>query len=120
MSDVFTTPRVETPFQQVDRKMAEYREVAERREQFLRLARNADFRKPILEFYIVTEAARLVQMSAQLGLSPQDRADALAMAQATGHLKRFLDVVDRQGEQAVAELSQYTEHYAELVAEEET
>jgi len=41
------------------------------------------------------------------------------MAQATGHLKRFIDVTIRQGEQALADLAQYTVNYDELIKGEE-
>jgi hypothetical protein len=46
------------------------------------------------------------------------------MCQATGHLKRFLEVTVRQGEVALAELHQYVSQYDELTTvtgdEEET
>jgi hypothetical protein len=41
------------------------------------------------------------------------------MAQATGHLKRFLDITIRQGEQALVDLNQYRTNYDELVRGEE-
>jgi hypothetical protein len=41
------------------------------------------------------------------------------MCQATGHLKRFIDITIRQGEQALADLAQMRENYEELIKGEE-
>jgi len=77
-----------------------------RRQMALKLSENREFRKLILEDFIVTEAARLVQMSADPALNQQQRDDALSMAQATGHLKRYLSMMVQMGYQAERELPQ--------------
>ncbi len=59
----------------------------------MKLAENREFRKLILEEFMVSEAARLVGESADPVMTPQQRADALAMAQAAGHLKRYLSMI---------------------------
>lgn len=119
MSDVYTPLSTETPAEQIDRQMSNCRQVVERREQALRLLKNADFKALIMQFYMVEEAARLSQMSGHLGLTPADAKGFMDMAQATGHLKRFLDVTIRQGEQALADLTQYRENYDELIRGED-
>lgn len=119
MSEVYHPLRTETPAQEVDRHMADLRVLIQRREHLMRLLNNSDFKALFLKFYLVDEAARLVQLSGQLGLNALERADCVAMGQATGHFKRFMDVIERQGEQAIANLSQYQEQYEELTMAQE-
>jgi hypothetical protein len=119
MSEVYTPLTSESPAEQVDRQMSNCRQIVERREQALRLLKNKDFKDLIMRFYLVDEASRLAQMSGHLGLSAADAKGFMDMAQATGHLKRFIDVTIRQGEQALADLAQYTVNYDELIKGEE-
>jgi hypothetical protein len=63
----------------------------------LALEKNREFKKLILEEFCEKECARFVRMSTDPGLSPENRADALAMAQAPGFLRRWLSVVVRHG-----------------------
>jgi hypothetical protein len=77
-----------------------------RRRMALKLSENLEFRKLILEDYCVTEAARLVQLSADPIMPHNERADALAMAQATGHLKRYLSMMVQMGAHSERELPQ--------------
>lgn len=69
------------------------RATVERREAVLRLFKNRDFRSVILESFCKEECARYAQESADPAISPENRADALAMAQAAGHLRRFLQLI---------------------------
>lgn len=71
-----------------------------RRDLALKLYGNREFKKLILEDFCVTECARYAQSSADPALPADSRADALALAQAAGHLKRFLSVVVTIGNQA--------------------
>ena len=120
MSEVsFTALRTETPKESVDRQMAAWREIAGRREKLLRLLKNKDFQDLIMRFFLVEEAARYIQMAYQPGMGATERADSLLMAQATGHVKRFFDVVERQGEQALASLAEHLENYEDLVRGED-
>ena len=73
------------------------------RDAVVNLQKNRDFRKLILEQFLVEDCARYAQLSADPGLGANERADALAMAQAAGHLKRFLSVTKRMGDTADAE-----------------
>ena len=65
----------------------------------LRLAENTDFREIILDNFCVKDCARFAQESGDPTLSVQERADAMAMAQASGHLRRYLRVILQQAEQ---------------------
>lgn len=84
----------------LEREIAGAKELVERRQTALKLAANPEFKKLFLEDYFVTEAARLVQLSADPVLNPEQRADALAMAQATGHCKRYLSMMVQMGAHA--------------------
>ena len=78
----------------------ELKAAVDRRDSALKLSKNRDFRKLILEFFCRDECARYVHTSLDPNLSDKERADALALAQASGHLKRFLSVVMQMGNSA--------------------
>lgn len=99
------------------RKMAE--ELIARRDAALRLRQNRDFQKIILDEYLVTEAARLVQQSSDPVLTVQQRADALSMAQATGHLKRYLSMCVTMANVAERDLEELEQAFIEAQQEEE-
>ena len=83
-----------------------------------RLAGNSDFRKLILEYFCVEECARYAQASSDPALGPGERHDALALAQAAGHLKRFLQVQCQMGEIAARNIIDINEAIEEARAEE--
>jgi hypothetical protein len=105
---------------QLEQQMKNAKEIVARRDLALKLAGNREFRKLILEDFCVTEAARLVQMSSDPALSAEQRADALSMAQATGHLKRYLSMMVQMGNTAARDLISLEESLTEARAEEET
>lgn len=63
-----------------------------------KLLGNKLFRDVILNKFCVEHCARYVQESGDPLLTAENRADALAMAQAAGHLRRWLDLAVRMGE----------------------
>lgn len=69
-------------------------------EKALRLSVNPDFKDVILEAFCVRECARYAQLSADPSLDARGQADALALAQAAGHLRRFLSVIVQMGSKA--------------------
>lgn len=71
----------------------------ELRDKALRLAENRDFREIILENFCVQDCARFAQESGDPVLTQQQRDDAMAMAQASGHLRRYLRVIIQTAEQ---------------------
>jgi hypothetical protein len=89
----------------------------ERRDLALKLSNNRDFKKLILEDFCVTESARLVHQSGDPALSLEQRADALNMAQAAGHLRRYLSMMIRMGDNAESSLKDLEETLAEARAE---
>lgn len=83
-----------------------------------RLADNPDFRSLILKAFCRDEAARYVQESADPALNAEQRADALAMAQASGHLRRFLSFQIQLGDTAGANIPDIEVALAQARAEE--
>ena len=81
----------------LERQVLGEKEAQARMEAVQRLCKNKDFKKIILQDFCVTDCARYACESADPLLNEAQRADALAMAQAAGHLKRYLDLADRFG-----------------------
>lgn len=98
MPEVTTTPLIDLENQEAQGehwiKMAELVD---------RLRQNADFQKLILEEFGVHEASRYIAFSGDMRQPPEARADALAMAQAPGHLMRFLVITKQKGSVALAQ-----------------
>lgn len=90
----------------------------ERSQMAMRLEQNHDFKKLILENFCVEECARYARESASPALDAQSRADALALAQAAGHLKRFLSVTVQKGFAAQNEMPDLEEAIEEARAGE--
>jgi hypothetical protein len=84
--------------EQLEQQLKDSKTLIETRQSAMRLAQNPDFKKLILDGFCLVEAARYVQESADPALPDENRADALAMAQASGHLKRYLSMCVRMGE----------------------
>lgn len=105
--------------QALEQQLKDAKELVARRDLALRLGQNRDFQKLILEDFIVTEAARLVGQSADPALDPHQRADALNMAQAAGHLKRYLSMMVRMGNTAEEDVPQIEAAIAEARSEGE-
>lgn len=95
-----------------EKKMVEQRTIAQR------LSTNPDFRKLILDEFMVFEVARLAMMSGDPILDPQQRADALSMCQGAGHLKRFLSATVQRGNNAETNVLDLEAQIEELRAEE--
>lgn len=86
-------------------------------ERVMRLLNNSDFKAVIMDEFIVKEAANLVHQSADPILKPDQRADSLSMAQATGHLKRWLRVQLQIAEHARSVIAANEEFIEDLRAE---
>lgn len=81
-----------TKIEALEQQLSDSRLLVEHRELVLKLSENREFRKVILEGFCEKECARYARASGDPQLTPEQRADALAMAQAAGHLKRYLSV----------------------------
>lgn len=106
--------------QGLESQLERNRELIERRNLAIKLSSNRDFRRLILEDFCVKEAARLVGESADPVLDPKQRADALAMAQAGGHLRRFLSMMIQMGAVAERDMPDLEEALSEARAEADT
>lgn len=74
-------------------------------EDIKQLMNNRLFREVILTRFCKEHCARYVQESGDPLLSEVNRADALAMAQAAGHLRRWLDIGIRIADSEAGQLS---------------
>lgn len=83
--------------EQLEQQLKEAKTLVRTRQMAIRLAQNPDFKELILDGFCMVEAARFVQQSGDPALGAEERADALAMAQASGHLKRFLSAAYQMG-----------------------
>lgn len=104
---------------QLTQQLKNAKELVERRDLALKLGQNRDFKKLILEDFCVKEAARLVGQSADPVLQPQERADALSMAQSAGHLKRYLQMMVMMGNSAEREIPQIEAMLVEIANDPE-
>lgn len=103
-------------------KMEDYRagmkEAVDLRDRIERLQKNADFKAVILEAFCVRDTARLVAESADPAMDPLQRADALSMAQAAGHLKRYLNLSIKMGDTAEQTIMSIDETLVEMRSED--
>lgn len=103
---------------QLEQQKDSFKEQIARRDMSVRLAQNPDFKKLILDEFCVQECARYAQQSANPALSEVDQKNSLAIAQAAGHLRRFLSVVIQMGNQAESQMVQLDEAIDDARAEE--
>ena len=104
--------------QALERDIENAKAVVAQRDMALKLSENREFRKLIIEGFLRDEAARYVHISTDPSLSAQDRADALASAQAAGHLKRWLNAIIRMGDAAASGLVEAEQALDEMRAAE--
>lgn len=105
--------------QDLEQQRADIQEALELRDAALRLSENKDFRRLFIEMYFKTEAARLVQLSSDPVLKQDQREDALSMAQATGHAKRFLSMLVVRGNTLSRDVEDLEQQIIEARQEEE-
>lgn len=105
--------------QQLERQLADAKILVEQKALAMKLADNPTFKKLILDEFCVKESARYAHSSADPALGPNERADALALSQAGGHLKRWLSVKIQMGNVAERDIKAVEEALSEARAEEE-
>ena len=113
MSEVNNTVTIEA----LERQIEDLKKHVERREMAIRLASNPDFKKLILEGFCQVEAAAYVHTSCDPNIGDRERADALAIAQASGHLKRWVTIMMQMGYQAQLTIRDCEEQIDEMRAE---
>jgi len=79
-------------------------DIIKRRDQAVRLSMNSDFNLLIMQEFCIYECSRYAQASGDSQLTEGARADSLALAQAAGHLKRWMSIQVLMGNQAEKEL----------------
>jgi hypothetical protein len=102
----------------LEQQLSKVKDLVKKRDVALRLSKNKDFKELILEGFCTTEAARLVHESADPALTREQRDDSLAMAQAGGHLRRYLSILCRMADTAEANIPELEEALAEARVEE--
>lgn len=98
-----------TKTEALEQQLSDSQLLVEQRDMVLKLSENREFRKVILEGFCEKECARYARESGDPMLSPEQRQDALNMAQAAGHLKRFLSIMVRVGNTAADTIPQIHE-----------
>lgn len=83
-----------------------------------RLVQNPDFKEVIVEYFSTQDCARYVRESVDPALDPEQRASALAFAQAAGYLKQWIMIQLRFAAQAEAQMGEVQEAIDEARAEE--
>jgi hypothetical protein len=91
---------IEKQISQMEKHIEKLKPHLELRDLVLKLEMNRDFKKLILEEFCVNECARYAHLSADPNLNAQQRADAIGMAQAAGHLRRYLSTILLMGDRA--------------------
>ena len=104
--------------QALEAQLKNAKELIARRDSALKLARNPEFKQLILDEFCVQECARYAQASADPSLDATARADSLALSQAAGHLRRWLQVINQMGQVADREVLQLEEAIEEARNEE--
>lgn len=104
--------------EQLEQQLHDEKLKVERRDAILRLTNNADFKKVIREGFMVEDCARYARESINPMLTPDERANALAFAQAAGYLKQFLNIAIQMGDSAVETVSRCEDAIDQVRAEE--
>lgn len=103
---------------QLEQHLTEAMKLVAVRDMALKLSENRDFKKLILEEFCVQECARYARESADPALPEHSRADALAIAQAAGHLKRWLSIQIQIGNTAASQIGDIESALEEVRAEQ--
>lgn len=97
----------------LEEQLEEAKDAVAKNARLLRLLDNLDFREVIINRFSTQEAARYVQESCDPALTDAMRADALAIAQAPGHLKRWINIQLVMANQYQNQIPQLEEAIAE-------
>lgn len=98
----------------IEAHIADLQPLVERKDLALKLENNREFQALILKEFCEVECARFARESGNPALSSENRADALLLAQAAGHLRRWLSMVVQMGRRAEHEIGQAKEAIDEM------
>lgn len=88
----------------LERQIEDVKELRSQADKAIRLSKVPEFRELILEGFCRDEMARLAAVSGDPGLDLDQRLVATDMSRAGGHLKRFLNVIIQQAQNAEGDL----------------
>ena len=91
---------------QLEDQLANARVLSDKRQKMLRLLSNPEFKELIIDDFSTTECARYAHASADPNLDEHQRKDSLNIAQAAGHLKRYIAVILQMGFTAERDMDQ--------------
>jgi precorrin-6B methylase 1 len=103
----------------LEQQLDDAKSLIERRNLALKLSSNREFRKLVLEGFCEKDCARFAAEAGDPALDVQQRADAMEMAKAGGHLKRYLSAAFMMGAAAERDVAELEEALAEARAEED-
>lgn len=101
----------------LEKQLSDAKVFVENREVAQRLYRNADFKKLILDGFCLKDCARYAQESQDPALTAAQQADALNIAQAAGHLRRYLAIQIQLGNHAEGQIQSIEEALVEVRSE---
>lgn len=104
---------------QLEQQLNDAKAVISIRQMAIRLYQSPDFKTLIIDGFCTKDAARLVHESSDPVLTAEQRADALGMAQASGHLKRFLSMCVQMGAASERTLDELVDALEEARQEED-
>lgn len=103
----------------IEKRIADMEKQVARKARVQKLMRNRDFRELILEEFCVREAANYIHEAGNPALPQESRDDALQLALASGHLLRYLNVIEQMGNQAEADIATHEALLDDIRAEED-
>ena len=98
----------------LEKQYADAKALIERRDIAIKLYSNPDFKKIVLDGFCLHDCARYAQESQDPALTPAQQADALNIAQAAGHFRRYMSIVVQLGNHAENQLASIDEVLQEL------
>ena len=100
---------VQTRLDQIEQHLTKQKEKVALGDKIAKLVKTPLFREVIVDTFSTQECARYAQESADPMLTAEQRADALAMAQAAGHLRRWLAIQLQMSELAARDIPEIEE-----------
>lgn len=100
--------------EQVELSMAEAEKIRDFGHALERLERNPDFKKVILDGYFYDEASRLVMLTAEINLKPEQKEAVHAGIRGIGELRQFLMARKQMGQMADKEIIDHRDTLVDL------
>jgi hypothetical protein len=101
----------------IEAQITDLQELVEKKDLALKLENNREFKKLILDGFCEADCARFARNSGDPAIPKDQREDSLFMAQAAGHLRRWLSITVRMGLRAEDEIQQHQATIEEIRVE---